>query len=132
MNWLQYRIHLTRHFSLQLILILKCILSTDPLFGTDKKTRLFLEVNCRENKLGKLVKNRQNVQNQSNFSKVLNAGRFYEIGERITTESMYFKNQDAIARPSSDINITVVVGEATFIFVDLLLNKKYLKHLISC
>lgn len=97
-----------------------------------KKTRLFLEVNCRENKLGKLVKNRQNVQNQSKFSKVLNAGRFYEIGERITTESMYFKNQYAIARPSSDINITVVVGEATFIFVDLLLNKKYLKHLISC
>lgn len=45
---------------------------------------------------------------------------------------MYFKNQDAIARPSSDINNTVVVGEATFIFVDLLLNKKYLKHLISC
>lgn len=83
-------------------------LSTDPLSDTYKIKLFFQEVNWRKNKLGKLTKNRGNVQIQSNFSNSLNACRFYDIDERTTTESMYIKNQDVLTRSSSYTTIIFV------------------------
>lgn len=97
----------TSHTTLVFIFFLY-ILSTDPLSDTNKIELFFQEVNCRKNKLGKLAKNRGNVQIQSYFSNSLNACRFYDIDKRTTTESMHFKNKDVTTRHTSYTTIIFV------------------------